>query len=182
MSLGKNIQQARKEKGYSLQELSDRCGVSRSMLSQIERGEKNPTVQVACQIAEGLEMTLSQLLGEQEEREVIVIRKQERLVFRDPETGFERQLLSPSFPARGVEFIRNLLPEGQSTGRFPRHKQGVCEHLTVVRGRLRAILGERVVELNEGDSLYFEADVAHRFDNIGSGTCEYYLVIDTPEK
>ncbi|AWO76593.1 hypothetical protein C1N76_19065 (plasmid) [Geobacillus thermoleovorans] len=79
MSFGENVKKARKSKSLSLQELSDRCGVSRSMLSQIERGEKNPTIQVACQIAEGLDMTLSQLLGEDARKEVIVIKKETKI-------------------------------------------------------------------------------------------------------
>ena len=65
MSLGKNIRRVRKSKGWSLQALASRSGVSRSMLSMIERKEKNPTVQVAKQIAGALDVSLSQLLDEE---------------------------------------------------------------------------------------------------------------------
>jgi quercetin dioxygenase-like cupin family protein len=51
--------------------------------------------------------------------------------------------------------------------------------VVVERGRLRAILGGEEYVLDEGDAVYFEADVAHRFDNAGEGECSYYLVIDS---
>jgi transcriptional regulator with XRE-family HTH domain len=178
MGLGKNILQARKARGYSLQELSERSGVSRSMLSKIEREEKNPTVNIACQIAEGLNLTLSQLLGEEGEQNVHVIPREKRLVFRDETTGFQRHLLSPSFPSQGIEFLFNVLPAGQTTGLIPAHKQGAKEYLVVARGRLQAAIGARHVALAEGDSLIFEADMPHRFTNPGTEDCEYYLVID----
>lgn len=179
MSFARNVKQARKEKGFSLQDLSGRCGVSRSMLSKIEREEKNPTLQLACQIAEGLNMTLSQLLGEQTRQEVIVIRENERMIFKEDRSGFERHLLSPSFPSRGIEFILNIVPPGEESGAFPPHKQGVKEYIVIAQGKLRATLDGQVYTLQQGDSIYFEASVEHRFENIGGEECRYYLVIDS---
>ncbi|SFI95526.1 helix-turn-helix domain-containing protein [Thermoflavimicrobium dichotomicum] len=176
MRLGKNIHKMRKEKGWSLQELSERSGVSRAMLSKIEREEKNPTVQVACQIAEALEVTLSKLLGEEEKTHYRLTKKEQRMVYRDAETGFERHLLSM---ARGIEFILNVLPAGKTTGVFPAHKSGVIEHVVVAKGSLQAQFGDQRVELNEGDSIWFEANVPHSFYNFGKGDCIYYLVIDS---
>ncbi len=113
----------------------------------------------------------------EERREVVVVPREKRMVMRDPETGFERQLLSPSFGGRGVEFIRNVVPEGSTSGDFPPHRRGVEEYVAVENGRLRAILGGEEYLLEAGDGLYFEADVTHRFDNAGKGQCSYYLVI-----
>jgi quercetin dioxygenase-like cupin family protein len=147
------------------------------MISKLERGEKNPTLVVAAKMAEGLGVSLSQLVGVEERREVIVVRRDRRMTMRDPETGFERQLLSPSFGGRGIEFIRNVVPEGSTSGDFPPHRTGVEEYVVVERGRLRAVLGGEEYLLEEGDALYFEANVAHRFDNAGEGECSYHLVI-----
>ena len=149
------------------------------MISKLERGEKNPTLVVAAKVAEGLEMSLSQLVGVEERGEVVVVRRERRMVMQDPGTGFERQLLSPSFGGRGLEFIRNVVPEGSTSGEFPPHRRGVEEYVVVERGRLKAILGDDDYLLDEGDALYFEADVQHRFDNVGVGECSYYLVIDS---
>ena len=175
--LGGRVRDLRRERGLTLEGLASRSGVSRAMLSKVERGEKNPTLVVAAKVAEGLAVPLSRLLGVEERREVVVVPRDRRTVMRDPETGFERQLLSPSFGGRGVEFVRNVVPEGSTSGEFPPHRRGVEEYVVVESGRLRAVLGGEEYLLERGDSLYFEADVTHRFDNVGEGPCSYYLVI-----
>jgi transcriptional regulator with XRE-family HTH domain len=177
--LGGRVRDLRQRRGLTLEELAGLSGVSRAMISKLERGEKNPTLVVAARLAEGLGVTLSQLAGMEERREVVVVPRQRRMVMRDPETGFERQLLSPNFVGRGVEFIRNEIPENSTSGEFPPHRNGVEEHIVVERGNLRATLAGEEYLLAEGDALYFEADVPHRFDNAGEGTCSYYLVISS---
>src|SRR5215211_1922573 len=176
---GGRVKELRRRRRLTLEELSGLSGVSRAMISKLERGEKNPTLVVAAKLAEGLGVTLSQLAGMEERREVVVLPRERRMVMRDPETGFERQLLSPNFVGRGVEFIRNEIPEGSTSGEFPPHRRGVEEHIVVERGRLRAVLGGQEYLLRECDALYFEADVPHRFDNAGEGECSYYLVISS---
>jgi transcriptional regulator with XRE-family HTH domain len=166
----------RREQGLTLEELALRSGVSRAMLSKIERGEKNPTLVVAAKVAEGLGVTLSRLVGLEEGREVVALPRERQMVMRDPETGFERQLLSPSFGGRGIEFIRNVLPESSTSGEFPPHRRGVEEYVAVEKGRLKAVLRGEEYLLEEGDALYFDADIVHRFDNAGDGECSYYLV------
>ena len=176
--LGGRVRELRRRRGLTLEGLAELSGVSRAMLSKVERGEKNPTLVVAAKIAEGLGVTLSRLAGVERGR-VILVPRDRRTVMRDPRTGFERQLLSPAPFGRGVEFIWNVIPEGSTSGEFPPHREGVEQHIVVEKGRLRAILGEEEFVLEEGDAVYFEADVAHRFDNAGEGDCRYYLVIDS---
>ena len=159
--------------------LAGLSGVSRAMISKLERGEKNPTLVVAAKLAEGLGVTLSRLAGVEERREVVIVPRERRMVMRDPQTGFERQLLSPNSVGVGVEFIRNTIPEGSTSGEFPPHRKGVEEHIVVERGTLKATLAGEEHLLGEGDAIYFEADVAHRFDNAGNGDCSYYLVISS---
>jgi transcriptional regulator with XRE-family HTH domain len=173
--LGERIRGLRRERRLTLDVLAGRSGVSRAMISKLERGEKNPTLVVAAKVAEGLGVSLSQLVGVEERREVVVVPRGRRMVMRDPETGFERQLLSPNLG--GIEFIRNVVPEGSTSGEFPPHCRGVEEYVVVEKGWLRAILGGEEHLLGDGDALYFEADVPHRFDNVGEGECSYYLVI-----
>jgi transcriptional regulator with XRE-family HTH domain len=175
--LGERVRELRRGRGLTLEELAERSEVSRAMISKVERGEKNPTLVVAAKLAEGFGVTLSQFVGMEERREVVLVPRERRIVMRDPETGFERQLLSPSFGGRGVEFIRNVVPEGSTSGEFPPHRRGVEEYVAVEKGSLRATIGGEEYSLGEGDALYFEADVTHRFDNVGDGECSYYLVI-----
>src|ERR687894_164708 len=164
--LGKRVKELRGRRSLTLEELAERSGVSRAMISKLERGEKNSTLVVAAKLAEGFGVTLSQLVGMEERREVVVVPREKRMVMRDPETGFERQLLSPSFGGRGVEFIRNVVPAGSTSGEFPPHRRGVEEYVVVEKGSMRAIIGGEEYSLGEGDALYFEADVSHRFDNV----------------
>lgn len=177
--LGVRVKDLRRERGFTLEELAGRAGVSRAMISKLERGEKNPTLVIAARLAEGLGVSLSRLAGVEERREVVVTPRERCMVLRDPETGFERQSLSPTFAGRGVEFVRNVVPEGSTSGDFPAHRKGVEEHIVVEKGELRATLGAEEYVLREGDALYFEADVPHRFDNAGRGECAYYLVISS---
>jgi transcriptional regulator with XRE-family HTH domain len=179
--LGGRVRELRRGRGLTLEELARQSGVSRAMISKLERGEKNPTLVVAAKLAEGLGVTLSRLAGMEERREIFVVPRERRMVMRDPETGLERQLLSPTFVGRGVEFIWNEIPEGSTSGEFPPLRRGVEEHIVVERGSLRAILGGEEYLLREGDALYFAADVTHRFDNAGEGECSYYLVISSRE-
>ena len=177
--LGVRVRDLRKERGLTLEELARVSGVSRAMISKLERGEKNPTLVIAARLAEGLGVSLSRLAGVEERREVVVVPKERRMVLRDPETGFERQSLSPTFAGRGMEFLRNVVPEGSTSGDFPPHRKGVEEHIVVESGQLEATLDGKKYRLREGDALYFAADVPHRFDNVGRGECAYYLVISS---
>ena len=177
--LGVRVKDLRRERGFTLDELAGRSGVSRAMISKLERGEKNPTLVIAARLAEGLGVSLSRLAGVEERREVVLVPRERRMVLRDPQTGFERQSLSPTFAGRGVEFLRNVVPEGSTSGDFPAHRRGVEEHLVVEKGDLKATLDGEEYVLREGDALFFEADVPHRFDNAGKGECAYYLVISS---
>jgi len=183
MGFGKQVNAIRKKNKMTLQELSALSNVSASMLSQIERDEKNPTIQVACQIAEALNTTLSALLDQQEKRDIVIIRKDERPIYVDEKSGFQRHLLSPSVPSRGIEFVLNIIPAHKESGIFPAHKSGVKEYIFVQSGKLRVELGKGtfIDELQAGDSFFFEADTEHRFINMTNEECHYFLVIDSSQ-
>ncbi len=180
MDLGSNIRTWRQRQGLTLEELAERTGVSRAMLSDIERGVKNPTIRVVVQIAEGFGCTVSQLLGEQAQKTetVIVTRHDERQILVDPHTGAQRHLLSPAFLQRGIEVIWYVIPP-QQTGSFPPHQPGVVEHITVVQGRLNCQLGDWQGTLASGDSVFFQANVPHDLHNPGPEPCYFFLLIDS---
>ncbi len=179
MDFADRIRELRKLKKLSLDEVSQRCGVSKSMISKIERKEKMPTLQIAARISEALDTTLSSLLAESSTEELVVTKEQERVVFCDELTGFRRELLSPQRPEPELEFIENHIPSGSSSPLFPPHRKGVEEYITVTRGILTACIGQQHIRLQAGDSLFFKADVTHQFCNSGKEECCYYLVIDS---
>lgn len=179
MDFAKSLKAIRQEKKMSLQELANLSGVSKSMLSKVERREKNPTLQVAANIAEALGVTLSAMIAETQDKPVILIKKEERIIYHDEMTGFQRQLLSPTFSNPGIEFIFIIIPPGQQSPAFPPHRKGVKEYVILVKGKLRLLLNQDEYLLDTGDSIYFEADVTHQFLNTGQEECNCYLVIDS---
>lgn len=180
MELGDEIRSRRVGLGLTLDGLATRSGVSRAMLSEIERGAKNPTIRVVAQIAAGLGCTVSALLGEPAPSagEVEVVRAAARRTLLDPGSGVARHALSPAMQRRGLEVLWYDLPPGADTGDFPPHRPGVVEQLTVVRGALDCRVGDRRLSLATGDSLWFRADVRHGFRNPADDPCAYVLLID----
>jgi len=176
--LGQRLKALRAQRSLTLEALSRQTGVSKSMLSKIERGQVDPTTNLVSRIAEGLAVTISQLIGGDPLRDGVVIRRADQPLFRDPETGFLRRSLSPLLPSRGIDFVENSLPPGAQAGPFLPHRPGVEEYLVVSEGCLELRLAERAIRLEAGDSIVFSGDVEHRFRNLSDGLCTYYIVID----
>ena len=181
MELGEAIKARRADRGLTLEGLAARCGVSRAMLSEIERGAKTPSIRVVCQIAAGLGTTVARLIGEEPERDErapVVVRAAERRTLVDPQTGAVQQGLSPAYLRHGVEVLWCSLPPGCATATLPALRPGEVEHVTVVRGALRCRIGGREVALAEGDSIFYDADVPRTFTNPGDQGCDYLLISD----
>ena len=178
-TLGLRIKTLRTERKLTLEELSQRSSVSRAMLSTVERGEKSPTLPIIVRIASGLGLSLSTLLGaEQDPAEVAVIRAAERLFFRDPQTGFERWVLSPTHLDNGVEFVLHRIPPGQSTGLLPPYLVPTGKYLAVSEGQLTVYVDNQPHFLKTGDSIYFEVKSPYRFVNDDDHlACSYYMCI-----
>lgn len=178
--IGGRLRDLRTASGLSLDMLAERSGVSRAMLSKIERGEKNPTVRIVAQIAAGLDISVSRLLGLDERRRVIRVPAGSQRILADAASGYTRELLSPTFDATGLEFIRVVMPPGVGSGTFPAHRRGTEEYVAVAQGCVRLRLGDTDNYLLEtGDAIFFEADVAHAFWNVmPDDESVFYLVIN----
>jgi transcriptional regulator with XRE-family HTH domain len=170
--LGRRIHQLRTRRGWTQDALAQRAGVSKAMLSKIERGENNPTLVVAARIAAALDLTMSQLIGADERRRALRLPKEQRATYRDPTTGIERRLF-PAFGSSAVDIVQVVMPAGASTGELAPHLTLVEYYLLVEQGCLRVTLGDETYALEAGDAFYFVADVPHRFENIGEGEARY---------
>jgi transcriptional regulator with XRE-family HTH domain len=177
--LGQRVRSLRKANDYSIETLSQLSGVSKSMISKIERGEASPSTVILAKVAEALAVTFSEMMAPRQDSEVILLPLERQPILSDPETGHMRRCLAPILPARGIDWVMNVLPPGASTGNFVAHRRGVEEYIHVLQGRLRATLDGVGYELNEGDALYFQAHVPHEFKNFGIGPCTYYLIINS---
>src|SRR5262249_57417858 len=110
-----------------------------SMLSEVERGSKVPTVLVLDRIATGLDSSIARLLGEERSARVVVLRKREQDVAVDA-AGWERRILSPVLPGGEFELMRTVIPGGVDAGAFRPHAPGSREYLAMERGTLRLTL------------------------------------------
>jgi XRE family transcriptional regulator, regulator of sulfur utilization len=175
---GPRIRALREAMGFSLRDLAERSGVSAPMLSQVERGETSPTLAVAVKIAAGLELTLSQLLRLDEGQHVAVTRAGTRRTYERGSHRFEE--LTPPLPGQRADVSVHTLEPGASTGGRedpPMHEPGSRETAVVLSGALALIVDGSRHDLQEGDSVTFDADLPHHFENDGAEPTRFIAVI-----
>jgi transcriptional regulator with XRE-family HTH domain len=168
VSVGPRVKVLREAMDLSLRDLAERSGVSAPMLSQVERGETSPTLQIAARIAAGLELRLSQLLRLDEDGMVTVVRREERR--KGGADGHRYEILTPPLPGQRAEVSRHALAPGASTGGPgdpPMHEPGARETSVVQRGTLTFVCDGARHELATGDAVTFDADLPHHFENQG---------------
>lgn len=174
--LCRRIKQLRTERGWSLDALSRACGVSRSMLSQIERNRANPTLAVTFRIAQAFGMGVGELVEAPSAISAIdVIRAADRSFHYRSDKNCSIRTLSPLHLEKDVEFYEVQLSAGGALRSAP-HFQGTREFLTVVKGRVRVESGNDMEELSHGDSASYRADVPHAIVNAGKGEALVFLV------
>jgi len=176
-ALGERIRLERLRRKLSLEMLAAKAGVSRSMLSDVERGEKVPSVLVLDRIATGLGTSIARLLGEERSSSVIVLRREEQDVAVDP-AGWERRILSPVLPGGEFELMRTTIDPGVDAGVFSPHAPGSLEWVAIERGTLRLTINGTPYTLHAIDSIYYDGDCWHGFANPGDEPCVYYLAMD----
>ena len=178
--LGARVKALREAMDLSLRELAERSGVSAPMLSQVERGETSPTLQVATRIAAGLELRLSQLLRLDEDGAVTVVRRAQRRKGPSSVKGHSYEILSPPLPGQRAELSRHSLAPGAATGGPddpPVHEPGSRETALVESGSLTLVCDGRRFELNTGDCVTFDADLSHHFENPGNDEAVLLAVV-----
>ena len=179
-SVGPRVKALREAAGLSLRDLAAACGVSAPMLSQVERGETSPTLQVAARIAAGLDLRLSQLLRLDEGGTVTVVRANERRSGGRPERGHVYELLTPPLPGLRAEVSVHKLAPGAVTGEAgdpPMHEPGARETALVQSGTLLLHVDGETHPLAAGDCVTFDADLPHHFENPGDGEARFYAVV-----
>jgi transcriptional regulator with XRE-family HTH domain len=175
--LASNLRRLRLERGLTLEALALKCAVSRAMISKVERGEGVPTATVLGKLALGLEVGLSQLVGDRQPRAPVLLPPGEQAIYRDPDSGLERRSLSPVFPDRSVDLVLNTLPPGGHV-RFPAHHAGVEEYLHVRSGSLVVVTDDQRHVVTEGSTLFYPGHLRHEFINETAAPVEFYIVVD----
>ena len=170
------VRELRKKNGWTLDQLSAASQVSRSMLSQIERNQANPTLGVAYRVAKAFGLSLGDLIELPSSKPSIDVVRGD-----DPSNIFRSDkdcrilTLSPLNLEKDVEFYELTLRLGKSLV-SPAHFAGTREFLTVQRGSVRVRSGDETVDLQPGDSAHYPADVPHAIENIGRSDAVAFLV------
>lgn len=177
--VGQRVKALREAMQLSLRDLAERSGVSAPMLSQVERGETSPTLSVAARIARGLELSLSQLLRLDESHHVVIVTKDQRRKGPEDGQGHSYEMLTPPLPGQRVALSEHTLQPGAGTGgtdNEPIHEPGSRETLLVQSGSLDLVIDGERRTLSAGDSVTFDADLPHHFENPGKTTTTFLAV------
>ncbi len=175
--LGTRVKALRAERNWSLEALARASGVSRSMLSEIEREQANPTLAVTLRIARAFGLSLGDLLeAPGATPAVTVIRAGDRAYLYRSDQDVEIRTLSPLNLEKDVELYQVELRPGGAL-RSAAHFAGTREFLSVEKGQVRVESAGDVESLGAGDSATYRADVPHAIVNAGKTQAVVFLVV-----
>ena len=175
LKIGEKLKSLRNTRTLSLDDAAALTGVSKPMLGQIERGQSIPTVTTLWKIATGLKTPLSFFLEGPQSEYAIVSPDQANVILGDGGKMRAYPLFTYD-PVRSVEtFYIEFDPDCRHSS--DKHDEGVEEHIFVLRGTLRLVLGDRPVEVGERQAIRFRADIPHAYQNVPWDRCEVYNTI-----
>lgn len=177
--LAARLRALRGERRLTLEALAEASGVSRSMISLIERGGASPTAGVLDRLAAALGLPLAALFAEPPRADASPLaRRADQPLWRDPATGYLRRALSPPGHPSAFDLVEVVLPPGARVAYDPPQRSPVLDQqVWVLAGRLRHSLGEETVELAEGDCLAMRVDRPNAFENPGAEPTRYLVAV-----
>jgi transcriptional regulator with XRE-family HTH domain len=179
--VGPNLRRLRIKRGLSLERLARASGVSRAMLGQIELGQSIPTINLLWKISRGLEVPFSALVTAATARAATVLRAKGAKLLTSADGSFTSRALVPFNAGRSIEFYELRLA-AHGFERAEAHAPGTTENLVVARGAVNIGLGKSRHELKLGDSITFDADVDHSYENPAEDEAVMYLVMTYAER
>ncbi len=175
-AIGNRVRTLRKARGNTLATLAARAGLSVSMLSAVERGEKAATVLVLRRIAGALGSTIARLVEDETPVRATVLRH-DRQVIVPGEGGWTRRIVSPVVPGIEFEMMQTTLPPGVNAGEYGPHQADSHEYLLVLEGELTLTLDGTEHCLAAGDAIHHDGQCRHGYRNDGAVTCRYVLAM-----
>ncbi|PMS15996.1 DNA-binding protein [Trinickia dabaoshanensis] len=175
--VGEHIQRLRMERKLTLDDLSRAAGVSKSMLSEIERDKANPTIAVAWRLTNALGVSLDQLFAAQRAPETIAVSGPHEIPTLDGhEAKYQLRVWGPIELAGKFEWYElTLQPGGALTSNA--HEPGTREHLTVLAGSIEIESAGETKRLKLADTARYQADVPHAIRNAGKAEAKALLVV-----
>jgi len=175
--LPNRLREARRAQGLSLDAVAKLSGVSRSMVSQIERGDSSPTIATLWNLTRALQVDFAGLLDAQgAPARIDVLREGDAPTIDNIGKGVRIRILSPPEEAGQHEVYALDLTQGGALVSQP-HSRGAREHLTVIAGEIAVTSGEDSQTLQRGDTARYAADVPHAIRALGAGAKALLIVI-----
>jgi len=168
LQLGEKIRELRQSKSINIEKLSDMTKLSTGLISQIERDLVGPSVASLWKIAQALEVPIGYFFDEQPKNNPIV-RKNARKKIMLPKSNITYELLCPDMKGKLEVLLIEIQPGECNTDELVGHEGEECGF--VISGKLKIKCGEEEYILEEGDSIYFDSTIPHRYVNIGDKTC-----------
>jgi transcriptional regulator with XRE-family HTH domain len=176
--IAERVRALRTAQGLSLDELANRSGVSRSMISLIERGESSPTAVLLEKLAVGLNVSLASLFEPAAARAQPLSRRAAQIEWRDPASGYLRRNVSPAGVGSPIQIVEVSFPPGArvtyETG--PRQPR-VFQQVWVLEGRIDLTLSTQRHRLDAGDCLAMELDQPLSYHNPTRKSARYAVVL-----
>jgi len=157
------LKDARRGQGLSLDAVAKLSGVSRSMVSQIERGESSPTIATLWNLTRALQVDFAGLLDDGPANSIEVLRAADVPCIENRGAGCTIRILSAPADAGRHEVYELRFAQGGVLDSQP-HRRGAREHLTVIEGKLLVTSGEARQKIGQGDTARYAADVVHRIE------------------
>jgi transcriptional regulator with XRE-family HTH domain len=179
--VGANLRRLRVKRGLSLERLSRASGVSRAMLGQVELGQSTPTINVLWKISRALDVPFSTLVTAATARVATVMRAKNAKLLTSADGNFTSRALSPFNAPRNIEFYELRLA-AHGVEQAEAHAPGTTENLVVAHGAVDIRVGKSKHELKLGDSIIFDADVPHAYENPGDEEALLFLVMTYAER
>ena len=177
--VGQVLAALREQRGLSLDELSRRAGVSKSMLSQIERGQANPTVAVVWRLSNALGVPIAEMLGEAAREDppaIVHVPAHDTPTLRSPDGLCQLHILGPVDKAGRFEWYDLKVQPGGVLASLA-HEPGTREHLSVISGSLQVEVARQSVRIRAGETARYAADQAHSIRNAGKVLSQAVLVV-----
>ncbi len=176
--LGERIRFYRKSKKFTGQELARRAGISRSLVSQVEKDSANPSIETLRKIAFALEIPIALLFEETIPPDGILVRKSNRKILKVPKSNLVYELLTPDLN-RKIEFIWIEIEPGKQIEPVAFAHEGE-ECSIVIEGEYNLWIGDKEYVMTEGDSISFDSSIPHKLANLGSKKVVLITAITPP--
>lgn len=177
IDLPRRLKAERDKRGWSLAQLSEKSGVSRAMISKIERGEVSATAALLSRLAQAFDLALANLFTLPAEPKTPLRRFADQPVWRDPASGYVRRAVSADEGAASPHIVDVTFPAG-ATVLFDVSPDGsTAQHVWLLEGDMRISLGDTIHALAAGDCLSMRLDQPIAFHNPGKKSARYAVIL-----